>query len=551
MLLTSLLPILLILGGIGAEEPIERVCPPGVVTSADRSKCFFIVPVPLSFEDAQKTCANLNLRLASIETEADNDHLSETVFDRFRDLKMQNGDFWLGGTLLSSSWKWMDGSALTFSNWADGQPSGSGNCLYVNSTSGLWFAGNCGEKSSYVCESDVVVTPAPTCPPPSETSTTTTTTSTETSPSSSTKSSPASEPSLSPSTSTSSTSAATPTSTLPTPVHGWNPFGNHMYYLNSEQKNWNDARSWCSSQGAELVSIHSKQENDFLFSLSGGWTWIGGFSPADNNTFIWSDGSVWNYTNWTGDDDDDDGDYGDYGDEGDGDDNLPGYGCILFTSTKTWTSAMCESIDRFVCKKKFDSSEVVTATSTTPSSTTTTTEALTPSTSASSTFSSSSTSSSSTTSFSSSTSSSLSTTSSPHISSTTPSPVTSSAPTEWRSFRGHLYYFNSEHKNWTDARSWCVSEGADLVSIHSKKENKFVSKMWKHQGDTWIGGHSPTADTTYVWSDGSDWDFNDWTFGEPSNTNGGDKCVSSHMKKKWTTNQCDNLYPFICEKSAQ
>ncbi|KAK0409352.1 hypothetical protein QR680_004488 [Steinernema hermaphroditum] len=514
MLLTSLLPILLILGGIGAEEPIERVCPPGVVTSADRSKCFFIVPVPLSFEDAQKTCANLNLRLASIETEADNDHLSETVFDRFRDLKMQNGDFWLGGTLLSSSWKWMDGSALTFSNWADGQPSGSGNCLYVNSTSGLWFAGNCGEKSSYVCESDVVVTPAPTCPPPSETSTTTTTTSTETSPSSSTKSSPASEPSLSPSTSTSSTSAATPTSTLPTPVHGWNPFGNHMYYLNSEQKNWNDARSWCSSQGAELVSIHSKQENDFLFSLSGGWTWIGGFSPADNNTFIWSDGSVWNYTNWTGDDDDDDGDYGDYGDEGDGDDNLPGYGCILFTSTKTWTSAMCESIDRFVCKKNLNSFYLCFI--------------------------------------------------------------------NFLLLFDILFLYNlililhlffpfydllpahllhnpqprnllgsHRHKNWTDARSWCVSEGADLVSIHSKKENKFVSKMWKHQGDTWIGGHSPTADTTYVWSDGSDWDFNDWTFGEPSNTNGGDKCVSSHMKKKWTTNQCDNLYPFICEKSAQ
>eukprot|EP00957_Ditylum_brightwellii_P150981 11496214-Ditylum_brightwellii.AAC.1 len=57
--------------------------------------------------------------------------------------------------------------------------------------------------------------------------------------------------------------------------------------------------------GGDLASIHSKQENDFLQTLSDSETsWIGGrrminYTDKNNEMWTWSDGSDWDYTKWS------------------------------------------------------------------------------------------------------------------------------------------------------------------------------------------------------------------------------------------------------------
>ena len=54
-------------------------------------------------------------------------------------------------------------------------------------------------------------------------------------------------------------------------------------------------------QGAHLASIHSAEENQFIYDSygddAGGDIWIGGMRDA--NGYSWTDGTPWDYTNWS------------------------------------------------------------------------------------------------------------------------------------------------------------------------------------------------------------------------------------------------------------
>ena len=50
----------------------------------------------------------------------------------------------------------------------------------------------------------------------------------------------------------------------------WREYGGHCYQYFAYQRNFNDARNRCLSLNADLVSIHSSSENDFVNELSTG-----------------------------------------------------------------------------------------------------------------------------------------------------------------------------------------------------------------------------------------------------------------------------------------
>jgi len=86
----------------------------------------------------------------------------------------------------------------------------------------------------------------------------------------------------------------------------WLLFGNHCYMNlnNNEQgyKNIENCRDECSSLGGMLASIHSKEENEFIFSLirphrNYGLTWIGA-SWVSFRVYEWDDSTPWDYENW-------------------------------------------------------------------------------------------------------------------------------------------------------------------------------------------------------------------------------------------------------------
>ena len=57
---------------------------------------------------------------------------------------------------------------------------------------------------------------------------------------------------------------------------GWEKFGSSCYFLSTEKKTWQASNEYCHSKGADLVIITSKEEQDFVTSLSGiKSVWIG------------------------------------------------------------------------------------------------------------------------------------------------------------------------------------------------------------------------------------------------------------------------------------
>ncbi|KAE8282093.1 Ladderlectin Precursor [Larimichthys crocea] len=93
-------------------------------------------------------------------------------------------------------------------------------------------------------------------------------------------------------------------------------------------------------------------------------------------------------------------------------------------------------------------------------------------------------------------------------------------PMFWFSFNGRCYKYISTHLTWADAELHCLSEKANLVSIHSVEEHNFIKDLIKNfdhnQGYTWIGLNDIHKEGGWMWSDGSAVDFVLWGAVPPS-----------------------------------
>jgi len=80
---------------------------------------------------------------------------------------------------------------------------------------------------------------------------------------------------------------------------GWSQFGKHCYKHFWENRNWFEAEAICNRQGGDshLASIHSKAENQFIFTLSLGLSaWIG-YVETEKESFQWSDSTQDDFQN--------------------------------------------------------------------------------------------------------------------------------------------------------------------------------------------------------------------------------------------------------------
>uniref|UniRef100_A0A4W5PZ44 C-type lectin domain-containing protein n=1 Tax=Hucho hucho TaxID=62062 RepID=A0A4W5PZ44_9TELE len=103
-----------------------------------------------------------------------------------------------------------------------------------------------------------------------------------------------------------------------------------------------------------------------------------------------------------------------------------------------------------------------------------------------------------------------------------------SCPMGWCDFNGRYYEY-----------SYCVSEGANLASVHSDFDPA--------ERPIWIGLSDIHMEGRWMWSDGSKVDFTKWHEKQP---NGGvtENCVTTHYSgPKWFDRDCNsNLYSFVC-----
>jgi len=102
-----------------------------------------------------------------------------------------------------------------------------------------------------------------------------------------------------------------------------------------------------------------------------------------------------------------------------------------------------------------------------------------------------------------------------------------------------------------------VKEEAHLVSIHSEEEHQFVVELHGGAGSPWMGGRTdPENRETWVWSDGTPWDFANWAGGQPDGiSNGKEDCGVfwevnqwNRVYGLWNDAPCSFLTTFVCKK---
>jgi hypothetical protein len=222
-------------------------CPNGSIPGFPHfhlAPCYLFETYPAQFVTAELHCRIAGGRLASVADLFSNDFIAQAGTEAFSILGTDK--FWIGGNDLTvpNQWEWTDKSTWNFTYWEKGHPNANAdnNCLAQRLTEGYWVNANCYEDLQYVCalpEGTGEVTRGPIQ---------LTTTAVPQLPEATTPSIPAAKKCGA----------------------QWKYFADtdSCYLFLKESFDWNSNRLVCETLGAELASIHSEAENNFVTELS-------------------------------------------------------------------------------------------------------------------------------------------------------------------------------------------------------------------------------------------------------------------------------------------
>ena len=101
--------------------------------------------------------------------------------------------------------------------------------------------------------------------------------------------------------------------------------------------------------------------------------------------------------------------------------------------------------------------------------------------------------------------------------------------------------------NGKDDANYLLNHQANLVSIHSEGEHQFVVDL-SDEGFPWIGGErDPGNPDNWRWSDGTDWDYDNWATDEPNNNGDDEDCVHLSTRHGWNDLTCSAVRSFVCK----
>nr|XP_045606294.1 macrophage mannose receptor 1-like isoform X2 [Procambarus clarkii] len=251
------------------SPPVPTTLSPGAYCaygwSHQDDRCYQVFSEALPWGRAEELCVSVGGHLASVGS-AD----EETIIQQLAgmsDLQPTYQAVWVGLRLGSESgYEWSDGTALDYVNWAEGQPDsyyGRENCGSADTTSMKLSDSVCEAFLPFVCEA----------------------------------------------------AQGTMVTTLAPPTRGpdilcdddasWLMYEDHCYKFISEAdedpQDWWGSHKLCRKEGAELVSIHTYDENYWIESkisnLSDNDLWIGGHSKLDSG-YDWLDETAFDFDNW-------------------------------------------------------------------------------------------------------------------------------------------------------------------------------------------------------------------------------------------------------------
>ncbi|XP_071486379.1 C-type lectin domain family 19 member A-like [Diadema antillarum] len=144
-------------------------------------------------------------------------------------------------------------------------------------------------------------------------------------------------------------------------------------------------------------------------------------------------------------------------------------------------------------------------------------------------------------------------------------------PVLWHLFDGNCYRYFGKRVTWAEAETSCkhhfTTNGmAHLISLNTEDENRFAYELYHSSvGDTpdygfWTGLHQNEADGPWIYTDDSEYDYENWLPGEPNNNyynEQAEDCVHVWRRnanddniRGWNDVYCQEVMPFICEVEA-
>uniref|UniRef100_A0AAY5L4C1 Mannose receptor, C type 1b n=1 Tax=Esox lucius TaxID=8010 RepID=A0AAY5L4C1_ESOLU len=119
----------------------------------------------------------------------------------------------------------------------------------------------------------------------------------------------------------------------------------------------------------------------------------------------------------------------------------------------------------------------------------------------------------------------------------------------WIHYAGRCYRIEHTKKTWTEGQTECRKDGGDLASIHNIEQQSFVMSQLGYVAteELWIGLNDVKTPLLFEWSDQSAVTFTSWDSTMPA---GGNCVLVRGEKVRWSTQECEKQYGFICMKRS-
>uniref|UniRef100_A0A8D0DCI0 C-type lectin domain-containing protein n=1 Tax=Sander lucioperca TaxID=283035 RepID=A0A8D0DCI0_SANLU len=127
-------------------------------------------------------------------------------------------------------------------------------------------------------------------------------------------------------------------------------------------------------------------------------------------------------------------------------------------------------------------------------------------------------------------------------------------PPGWTQFGSRCFAFYIQAKTWIDAETFCQTAGGNLASIHSAEEHTFLKDYINQVSGTyknaWIGGTDAVKEGTWMWTDGSKFNYKIWNVGQPDSISGAEICLEMNfLGNNWNDRPCSTPLSFVCSKN--
>ncbi|KAK0401985.1 hypothetical protein QR680_016078 [Steinernema hermaphroditum] len=148
----------------------------------------------------------------------------------------------------------------------------------------------------------------------------------------------------------------------------------------------------------------------------------------------------------------------------------------------------------------------------------------------------------------------------PVVSTTTAAPTTTAATPTTAGPIGDVYNYGNymlvkKELSFNDAKAFCESKGAKLLTLHKKGTEKLIQRIFdkvdpEKANIFWIGLHKPQGmSSKYAWLDGSTIDYSNWAKGMPR-PNPSEEC-GAHWDPTWVGLNCKWKHPFAFPDFAE